>query len=373
MDQTLFLLLVFSGLSILPSCLPHQFHFVNMKKTWTEAQNICRQNYTDLATIDEDMADMKKVSKTGSAWIGLYNNVWRWSLGDRELEGNGFWDDHQPNNDPNNNESCVYMLLNATWQNFDCSITFYFVCSDDKNATNKYILITEYKSWSDAHSYCQQYHTDLASVRNTKEMDAIKTILPDVTGMYRVWIGLKKSVGVWRWSDQSGSSFKSWETFKANMAYGSYQDGEFCGEVTFPGKLNYQDCTTNSNFICYDDELVLVSENKTWSEALWHCRDLDMELVSVHNQNIQHWVQQRAKKASTPFVWLGLRYTCTLDFWFWVNGEESCYHNWADGEGYDTIKEQCGNTGAIQRDGGQWVGKSETERFNFICSNSTDY
>ncbi|XP_038820735.1 lymphocyte antigen 75-like [Salvelinus namaycush] len=303
MDQTLSLLLVFSGLSILPSCLPHQFHFVNMKKTWTEAQNICRQNYTDLATIDEDMADMKKLNQ---------------------------------------------------------------------NATNKYILITEYKSWSDAHSYCQQYHTDLASVRNTTERDAIKSILPDINGIYRVWIGLKKSLGVWRWSDQSGSSFKSWETFKANMADGSYQDGEFCGEVTFSsGKWKYQDCTTNSNFICYDDELVLVSENKTWSEALWHCRDLDMELVSVHNQNIQHWVQQRAKKASTPFVWLGLRYTCTLDFWFWVNGEESCYHNWSDGEGYDTIKEQCGNTGAIQRDGGQWVGKSETERFNFICSNST--
>lgn len=95
-----------------------------------------------------------------------------------------------------------------------------------------------------------------------------------------------------------------------------------------------------------------------------------MELVSAHNQSIQHLVQQRAKKASTPFVWLGLRYTCTLEFWFWVNGEESCYHNWADGEGYNTSKEQCGNTGAIQRDGGQWVGKAETERFNFICSKS---
>lgn len=96
-----------------------------------------------------------------------------------------------------------------------------------------------------------------------------------------------------------------------------------------------------------------------------------MELVSVHNHSIQDWVRQKAKMASSPFVWLGLRYTCTLDFWFWVNGEESCYHNWADGEGYNTIKEQCGNMGAIQRDGGQWVGKSETERFNFICSNST--
>ncbi|XP_070297666.1 C-type mannose receptor 2-like [Salvelinus sp. IW2-2015] len=266
-----------TGMSILPSSFPHQFHFVNLTKSWTEAQSICTKNYTDLATIDDDMADMNKLNNTiadrwiESAWIGLYNNVWRWSLGDRELEGNGFWDLNHPNNDPSQKRLCVYMLLNATWQNYDCEKTFHFVCYDDKNATNKYILIIVPKSWSDAHSYCQRHHTDLASVRNTTEMDAIKSILPDVTDIYRVWIGLNKSLGVWRWSDQSGSSFKSWETFKENMADGSYQDGEFCGEVTFPsGKWKYQDCTTNSNFICYDDELVLVSENKTWSEALWH-------------------------------------------------------------------------------------------------------
>uniref|UniRef100_A0A8C7MIU4 C-type lectin domain-containing protein n=1 Tax=Oncorhynchus kisutch TaxID=8019 RepID=A0A8C7MIU4_ONCKI len=238
------------SLSILPSSLPHQFHFVNLKKTWTEAQSFCRQNYTDLATIYEDMADMKKLKNTeaSTALIGLYNNLWNWSLGNTELEGNGFWDDHHPKNDPNT-EFCVYMMLNMTWRSDNCNSTWHFVCY---NMTNKYIVIDHFKTWSEAQSYCREKHTDLASVRNTTEMESIKT-----------------------------------------------------------------------------------------------------------------------KKASTPFVWLGLRYTCTLDFWFWVNGEESCYHNWAVGEGYNTIKEQCGNTGAIQRDGEQWVGKSETERFNFICSNST--
>ncbi|XP_045063890.1 macrophage mannose receptor 1-like [Coregonus clupeaformis] len=346
MDQSLFLILVFSGLSILPSCLPHQFHFVNMNKTWTEAQRICRQNYTDLATID-DTADMEKLNNTvaaswsGSAWIGLYTNSWRWSLVDRELEGEGFWDKGYPNNYPINDE-------------------FY------QNTTNKYFHITVHKTWSEAQLYCRDNHTDLASVRNTTEREAIMSTFPDETGLYRVWIGLNKSLGVWRWSDQSGSSYRKWESDESNRA----KNGDFCAEVKLSGRWKDVGCNNNSTFICYDDELVLVLENKTWSEALWHCRDLDMELVSAHNQNIQHWVRQRAKNASTPFVWLGLRYTCTLDFWFWVNGEESCYHNWADGEGYNTGKEQCGNTGAIQRDGGQWVGLPETMRFNFICSKS---
>ncbi|XP_055791162.1 macrophage mannose receptor 1-like [Salvelinus fontinalis] len=279
-----------------------------MTKSWTEAQTVCRQNYTDLATIDDDMADMKKLNNTVEA---------------------------------------------------------------KENATNKYILIREYKTWSEAQSYCRGNYTDLASVRNTTEMEAIKTSILKLDNNQPVWIGLNKSLGVW--SDQSGSSYRNWDSDEPNGAGGGKEEGDFCGEVTSSGKWNDKGCTQTNPFICYDDELVLVSENKTWSEALWHCRDQNMELVSAHNQSIQHWVQQKAKKASTPFVWLGLRYTCTLDFWFWVNGEESCYHNWAGGEGYNTIEEQCGNTGAIQRDGGQWVGKSENERFNFICSNNADY
>uniref|UniRef100_A0A4W5KK48 C-type lectin domain-containing protein n=1 Tax=Hucho hucho TaxID=62062 RepID=A0A4W5KK48_9TELE len=236
----------------------------------------------------------------------------------------------------------------------------------DTNRTRKYILITEKKTWSEAQRYCQKNHTDLASVKDEVEKMDIQNITQE-----EVWIGLYRE---WRWSDQSGSTFRNWMAGEPNGADVGTQNKkheELCVEVKFPsGQWNDHTSTTKHPFICYDDELVLVSENKTWSEALWYCRDRDMELVSVHNHSIQHWVRQRAKEATSPFVWLGLRYTCTLDFWFWVNGEESCFHNWADGEGYNTSKEQCGNTGAMQRDRGQWVGKSETDKYNFICSKS---
>ncbi|XP_038860872.1 macrophage mannose receptor 1-like [Salvelinus namaycush] len=315
------------------------------------------------------MADMNKLnntveawSLTEPAWIGLYNTSWRWSPGDTELESEGFWD-------------------------------------KDTNLT-KYILITEEKTWSEAQRYCQKNHTDLASVRNVTENNTIQNIIQDtiqknymrdktkkniimkairdtIQLQEKVWIGLYRD---WRWSDQSGSTFRNWMAGEPNGPNGpkGHNGGvvggkheNLCVEVKFPsGEWNDHNCITEHPFICYDDKLVLVSENKTWSEALWHCRGLNMELVSVHNHSIQHWVKQEAKNASSPYVWLGLRYTCTLDFWFWVNGEESCYHNWADGEGYNTSKEQSGNTGAIERDGGKWVGLPETDKFNFICSKS---
>ncbi|XP_041725156.1 L-selectin-like [Coregonus clupeaformis] len=167
MGHSLFLLF-FSGLSILPSSVPHQFHFVNINKTWTEAQSFCRQNYTDLATVD-DIADMERLKKTvvagltEPAWIGLYNRSWRWSLGDTELDTDGFWGDKQPDNQMKI-EFCVWMK-NGSWNDDNCGTTHYFVCYDT-NHTDKYIVITEKKTWSEAQSYCRKNHKDLASVKN---------------------------------------------------------------------------------------------------------------------------------------------------------------------------------------------------------------
>uniref|UniRef100_A0A4W5RYD2 C-type lectin domain-containing protein n=1 Tax=Hucho hucho TaxID=62062 RepID=A0A4W5RYD2_9TELE len=244
-----------TGLSILPSYLPHQFHFVNMDKNWTEAQSICRLNYTDLATID-DMADMRKLSNTVSAtaWIGLYLSRWRWTLGDRELEGEGFWASGQPNNE--NKELCVRMSQDGLWRDDNCDKDWYFVCYDN-TATDKYILIKTFHEWRDAQSYCQNtIHTDLVSVRNATERDAIlEKVKTDIqptarTDKYSVWIGLHTFPGVWRKSDQSVSPFENWKTGEPK-----WEKGELCCEVNFPsGTWNGQGCTTKLPFICYDGE-----------------------------------------------------------------------------------------------------------------------
>ncbi|XP_045062333.1 snaclec convulxin subunit beta-like [Coregonus clupeaformis] len=120
-----------------------------------------------------------------------------------------------------------------------------------------------------------------------------------------------------------------------------------------------------------DNKLTLVQENKTWDEALEYCRQNHVDLVSVHSQKIQDCVQQRASRASTVHVWLGLRYPCTLDFWFWVSGVGSGYQEWAPGHGFRS--EECGKTGAVQRDNDcQLVARPETDKLNFICTDSKD-
>ncbi|KAG9338558.1 hypothetical protein JZ751_025616 [Albula glossodonta] len=156
------------------------------------------------------------------------------------------------------------------------------------DAAQKYILITEQKSWTEAQRYCRENHTDLASVRNQTENQEI-----------------------------------------------------------------------------LQNNLILVQENKSWGEALSYCRQHYVDLVSVPTEQVQNWVKRRAQSASTAHVWLGLRYSCDLHFWSWVSGEEGRYQNWAPGRETG----ECGHTGAVESGAGQqWVSLPETEKLNFICS-----
>ena len=71
-----------------------------------------------------------------------------------------------------------------------------------------------------------------------------------------------------------------------------------------------QNCSARFPFLCYVDNLVLVKENKTWEEALEHCRALSStsqptlryELVSVQPGEDQDYVMNRVMEADTEEV-----------------------------------------------------------------------
>ncbi len=111
---------------------------MNESKTWTEAQRYCRQNYTDLATI-ENMEEMNRLVKAvrriyyAKAWIGSYDDInsWQWSLDNTSLVG-GFksWFVQQPVNSYGQS-LCVYMSYNqGIWSEASCHYTFPFLCYD---------------------------------------------------------------------------------------------------------------------------------------------------------------------------------------------------------------------------------------------------
>uniref|UniRef100_A0A3P9IC76 C-type lectin domain-containing protein n=1 Tax=Oryzias latipes TaxID=8090 RepID=A0A3P9IC76_ORYLA len=95
-------------------------------------------------------------------------------------------------------------------------------------------------------------------------------------------------------------------------------------------------------FSCY--HVILIKEDRTWEEALYYCRHHHHDLVTITNMDEQRWVQEKTKNASSPFVWTGLHYTCSLGFWFWVSDEVVHYKNWASPEQVN----ECDMSGLIQ-------------------------
>ncbi|XP_047445208.1 putative C-type lectin domain family 20 member A [Mugil cephalus] len=224
----------------------------------------------------------------------------------------------------------------------------------DESGSKKIHSINETKkNWIDAQKYCRDHHTDLVS--GLKQLDQV-----NLSDGKDYWIGLFRDT--WRWSDGSSFSFRHWDQ--------TLSPGDECAVTMLneeQGRWKNADCTDKKPFFCYDDNVILIKENKTWEEALYYCRDNYNDLVSITKLDEQRWVQERAKKASTPFVWLGLRYTCTLDFWFWVSDEVVGYKNWAS----DGKNDDCDMSGAMDTGGEhQWVTKQDNETFNFICSKS---
>ncbi|KAI4888595.1 hypothetical protein NFI96_031718, partial [Prochilodus magdalenae] len=238
----------------------------------------------------------------------------------------------------------VLLLFSALWTLSLCG-------------TRQFHLVNEPKTWTGARNYCREMFTDLATIESQQEMDALIAVLKGTGSNF--WIGLKQKDlqdnTNWTWSDGSDSSYRYWNT--------ESQTEEMKCVVSYDMNLR-----TDGMIYRYNINLPAIP-NKTWREALRYCRVNHVDLVSVHNATIQHWVEVITKHASTANVWMGLRHTCTLSFWFWVSGESMCYDNWAPGNG--TGVEECSGgerTGAVQSGSKQWVSLPETQTLNFICS-----
>ncbi|XP_067280782.1 macrophage mannose receptor 1 [Pseudorasbora parva] len=350
-----------------------QYHFVNESKTWTEAQRYCRQNYTDLATID-NMEEMKRLFKTvrgnyfGSAWIGLYDdlNSWRWSLENAALEG-GFksWYVQQPVN--SGGQSLCVLSYQGTWSEDFCSNTLPFVCYDGRvNASASYVYVYQSKTWIEAQRYCREHHTDLVSIRNEIENYRVKSLIPYYSAV--AWIGLYRTRS---WSDQSNSSFSNWRTGQPDNA----GNREYCTAASFSDSGNWTDenCNTALPFICYSAlvlsrEYHFVNESKTWTEAQRYCRQNYTDLATIDNMEEMNSLINTVNGSYNGSAWIGLYDDVNSWRWslenndFYQEGERD-FRNWPhepDNRG--------GNELCVYMDpNGNWFDSSCDNTNTFVC------
>ncbi|RXM91514.1 Macrophage mannose receptor 1 [Acipenser ruthenus] len=355
---------------------------IDQPKTWYEAQQYCREKHTDLVSIKNNNEDKKiKEKENGNpVWIGLFNNPWKWS---HKGEYSSFhnWNKGEPNSVGNN--ICVEMYGAADKEraeeprhlNNDDPTDLLF--DNFSETSERYILIDQLKTWYEAQQYCRENYTDLVSIKNEDENKKIKE---EAKGS-AVWIGLFNNL--WKWSDGGDNyTLLNW----SEKQHDNHEGKEKCVMIQNKSNkltINDDQCSKAHPFFCYDDttpsvppsapasqdgkKLFLVNENKTWEEAVEYCRSNHTDLVSIESEQEHNRVSQEANKSSSSHVWLGLLQSCTFGFWYWVDGAQSCYDNWAPEPRCQSGCNQCGAMTA--RNGSEWTEKPCTERFNFICYN----
>ncbi|XP_030286401.1 macrophage mannose receptor 1-like [Sparus aurata] len=361
-------LLILMGQCSLFTCQLYEYHFINQNKTWDEAQKYCREKYTDLASVYEetDINRLQTASKQDKeAWIGLYSESvtntteweWHWSQArEKYTENQTNWEDGEPDNAAGS-EYCVIMKASANkWWDTSCTPTRPFICYNATNSSDKFYVSEKQKNWLQARRYCRDKHTDLVSGKTQLEDQQLTSKLQEGPDY---WIGLFRVT--WRWSDGRSSFFRPW-----NLIFSDSQpDNKTCATLNKKGNWSNDNCNSTKPFFCYSDKVILINENKTWEEAINHCRENYKDLISITDAEQQRWVQERAKDASSSHIWLALRFTCILEAWFWVTDERVDYKNWAS----QVKTDDCNMSGAMETGGEhKWYKEDDMMKFNFFCS-----
>ncbi|XP_036452853.1 C-type lectin lectoxin-Enh4-like, partial [Colossoma macropomum] len=182
--------------------------------------------------------------------------------------------------------SALYLILlfSALW-----TLSFCGTC--------QFHVVNETKNWTEAQKYCREKFTDLVTIESQEEMNALIAFLNGRAN--QSWIGLRQNTTVrnqsWIWSDGSNSSYTYWNTGEPNNPV-----GDNCVQLFSPEyKWNDADCKWPNPLICYKKlPLILINQTKTWRQALRYCRENHVDLVSVHTEEIQKWVETAVDYAS---------------------------------------------------------------------------
>lgn len=182
-----------------------KYVYIKEKKTWVQAQELCRKEYTDLAHVSIKKDNQRLQEKMGSepSWFGLHRDLifrekWWWSGGGEVPKF--YWGHNQPENRIGEDYGQLYQ---DGWHDSSDGSKESFLCFNP-------IVVTERKTWEEAIEYCRQHHSDLASLLSETEMMLIRTALLKTNITEPVWIGLHFFSGKWLWVDGETSEYKAW-------------------------------------------------------------------------------------------------------------------------------------------------------------------
>lgn len=190
-------------------------------------------------------------------------------------------------------QHCTMLHDDRMWHIDGCQKNHPFYCS-----SGNIIQYSEKRlSWDNASDYCQSNNMNLITVTENNT-GSIKS-----SG----WIGLKLVGKVWSWSGGMKSDYRNWADKEPAL-----NNCVLYKEVS--QLFHAKDCARKYAAVCQDDNLVVVKENKTWEDALNHCRKIESscegspkactykyDLLSLQDSDYQY-VRDRIYSATTDEV-----------------------------------------------------------------------
>ncbi|XP_062254611.1 macrophage mannose receptor 1-like [Platichthys flesus] len=333
--------------------------FITTTKSWRKAQTHCRSLSSDLVSILSEKQNevAHNVATSQIVWIGLFKDLWGWSDGSNSSFR--YWKQSQPNYLRDQDCTAAIFKDEGLWNDLKCRRTFKFICQ----GARKLIPTTTSLTTTQKTTTTSQLPTHATTLPSTSPQEVMTTftsttptIQPNTTNVT---------------TEGETTATDTTTTDVAHSTSSPELNSTTHEQVTTTVQSTTQLSTTTStgnNQTVAPGNLILIQQNMTWIDAMTYCREHHNDLVHVTTREIQEEVAEKAKNATSPHVWLGLRYTCKLNFWFWTRSTSACYQNWAPGQGPERTYD-CGVTGATEATGRQqWVGLPETDRLNFICS-----
>ncbi|XP_036800468.1 secretory phospholipase A2 receptor-like isoform X1 [Oncorhynchus mykiss] len=357
MEMTSLLFLLCAGVCC-TAALSHlkQFHLIKRSLKWTEAQDICRENYTDLVTLynreeSEQLKQLMASQSSPKAWIGLHRteHSLKWSNGD--AVNDTAW---SPLPSPCTEPTCAAILKdNTTWEN--CKEQKYFMCY--REGSGDPFLIEQNMAWYEAQSYCRETYTDLVSIRNEGQKEEVKNKGMNSTIPY--WIGLLYDD--WEWSDGGRSAYRDWMTNYTTVGNASVH---LENTIIAAPKENYEDYT-----LCSEGSVRIhnISERKSWEQALDYCKKNYHGLLRIETEEDLEVIKQKFNGTGfTGPVWVGLRQSRLFGFWVWTNGLPVGWSNWeGDRQPEQPLSNHCG--AMAMEEGYKWSDQDCLSKLYFIC------